>query len=285
MNELVTWSFDEKQPIDDVILKDYAKNPQGLGYNLGEYLRDVIAAIQGKKARSRGRFGGPQVAGARSRPFTSRSKPIPTFRFGFRPSKCKLGSGVMNTYKIYENVLLGHGSVVEDFCIVGTPPRNVKDGELQTTIGEGAVIRSHTVIYAGNVIGRNFQTGNKVNIRESNHIGNNVSIGTLSVIEHHVEIGDNVRIHTQVFIPEFSVLEEGCWIGPQRRVHQRQVPAFPWRQGPSARVPLIRKGAKIGANATLLPGVVIGENALVGAGAVVVQTSRQVRSLSAIPHA
>src|SRR5206468_7638651 len=99
----------------------------------------------------------------------------------------------MITYKLYENVTLGDGSVVEDFCIIGTPPRGARDGEWPTTIGDNAVIRSHTVIYAGNIIGRNFQTGNKVNIRESNRIGNNVSIGTLSVIEHHVEIADNVR--------------------------------------------------------------------------------------------
>ena len=109
----------------------------------------------------------------------------------------------MTTYKIYQNVALGAGSVVEEFCIVGTPPRGTTDGQLATSIGEGAVIRSHTVIYAGNVIGKNFQTGNKVNIRESNRIGDNVSVGTLSVIEHHVEIADNVRIHTQVFIPEY----------------------------------------------------------------------------------
>ena len=120
----------------------------------------------------------------------------------------------MITYRIYDHVQLGPGSVVEDYCIVGALPRGAREGELETIIGEGATIRSHTVIYAGNVIGRNFQTGNKVNIRESNRIGDNVSIGTLSVIEHHVEIADHVRIHTQVFIPEFSVLEEGCWIGP-----------------------------------------------------------------------
>jgi len=176
----------------------------------------------------------------------------------------------MNTWKLYENVLLGHGSVLEDFCIVGTPPRNVRDGELQTVIGEGAVIRSHTVIYAGNVIGRNFQTGNKVNIRESNRIGNDVSVGTLSVIEHHVEIGDKVRIHTQVFIPEFSILEEGCWIGPHVVFTNARYPLSPGVKD-SLKGPVIRKGAKIGANATLLPGVVVGENALVGAGAVVVQ--------------
>ena len=112
----------------------------------------------------------------------------------------------MITYRLYNNVLLGAGTVIEDFSIVGAPPRGKQDGELAKTIGDDSVIRSHTVIYAGNIIGAHFQTGNKVNIRESNRIGNNVSIGTLSVIEHHVEIADNVRIHTQVFIPEYSVL-------------------------------------------------------------------------------
>ena len=176
----------------------------------------------------------------------------------------------MTTYKIYDNVVLGEGTEVEDFCIVGTPPRGARAGELLTTIGPGATIRSHTVIYAGNTIGRNFQTGNKVNIRESNQIGDNVSVGTLSVIEHHVEIADNVRIHTQVFIPEFSVLEAGCWIGPNVVFTNAKYPLSPGVKDQLAG-PVIRRGAKIGANATLLPGVVVGENALVGAGTVVVR--------------
>ena len=95
----------------------------------------------------------------------------------------------MKTYKVHKNVALGPGSVVEDYCILGALPRGLREADLLTMIGEGALIRSHTVIYAGNVIGRNFQTGNKVNIRESNRIGDDVSVGTLSVIEHHVEIG------------------------------------------------------------------------------------------------
>jgi acetyltransferase-like isoleucine patch superfamily enzyme len=172
--------------------------------------------------------------------------------------------------RIYLNVALGDGSVIEDFCIVGVPPRGATDGEVPTTIGERAVIRSHTVIYAGNVIGRNFQTGNKVNIRESNEIGDNVSIGTLSVVEHHVKIADHVRIHTQAFVPEFSVLEEGCWIGPNVVLTNAKYPLSPNVKEELAG-PVIRRGAKIGANATLLPGVVIGENALVGAGSVVVK--------------
>jgi acetyltransferase-like isoleucine patch superfamily enzyme len=180
------------------------------------------------------------------------------------------GYCVVTDYIRNGNVILGEGSIVEPYCILGAPPRGAKEGELPTVLGDGAVIRSHTVIYAGNVIGRNFQTGNKVNIRESNHIGDNVSVGTLSVIEHHVQIGNNVRIHTQVFIPEFSVLEDGCWIGPNVVFTNARYPLSP---GAKDRLegPVIRKHAKIGANVTLLPGVVIGENALVGAGSVVVR--------------
>lgn len=200
----------------------------------------------------------------------------------------------MTTYIVRANVTLGTGSVIEDFCIVGTPPRGAAEGELLTVIGDKAVIRSHTVIYAGNTIGHNFQTGNKVNIRESNRIGNNVSVGTLSVIEHHVEIADNVRIHTQVFIPEYSVLEEGCWIGPNVVFTNARYPQAPGVKD-QLQGPIIRRHAKIGANVTLLPGVVIGENALVGAGSVVVadvppgavvvgNPARVVRQISELPY-
>jgi acetyltransferase-like isoleucine patch superfamily enzyme len=176
----------------------------------------------------------------------------------------------MTLTKIYPNVLFGDGSTTEEFCIVGVPPRGVAEGEMQTVIGAGAVIRSHTVIYAGNVIGRGFQTGNKVNIRELNEIGDDVSIGTLSVVEHHVKIGDGVRIHTQAFVPEFSILEDGCWIGPNVVLTNAKYPLSPGVKDNLAG-PVIRRGARIGANATILPGVVIGENAMVGAGAVVVR--------------
>jgi len=179
-------------------------------------------------------------------------------------------AGVVTTSRVFENVALGAGTIVEDFCLIGAPPRGARDGELPTAIGERATIRSHTVIYAGNAIGKDFQTGNKVNIRESNQIGDHVSVGTLSVIEHHVRIADHVRIHTQVFIPEFSVLEEGCWIGPNVVLTNARYPLSP---GVKDRLegPIVGRGAKIGANTTILPGVVIGENALVGAGSVVVR--------------
>lgn len=174
----------------------------------------------------------------------------------------------MANFRIHKNARLGADAVVEDYCILSVPPRGKQEGELETVIGSRAHIRSHTVIYAGNRIGNNFQTGNKVNIREENEIGDNVSVGTLSVIEHHVRIGNDVRIHSQVFIPEYSVLEDGVWLGPNVVLTNAKYPLSPgvkeFLKGPT-----IKKGAIIGANSTILPGVVIGENALVGAGSVV----------------
>ena len=173
-----------------------------------------------------------------------------------------------DTFRIFPGVEIGNGSIVEDYCVIGAPPRGKKAGELETTIGPGAILRSHTVVYAGNRIGENFQTGNKVNIRESNEIGNNVSVGTLSVIEHHVRIGNNVRMHSQVFVPEYTVIEDDAWLGPSVVVTNAKYPLSKDVKETLAG-PVIRKGAKIGANATILPGVVIGVNSLVGAGSVV----------------
>jgi acetyltransferase-like isoleucine patch superfamily enzyme len=172
------------------------------------------------------------------------------------------------TSRIFPNVHLGAGTVIGDFCVIGEMPRGKKPGELETRIGARAVIRSHTVIYAGNVIGGDFQTGHGALVREGNQIGNHVSIGSHTIVEHHVKIGDNVRLHSNVFVPEFSVLEDDCWLGPNVVVTNARYPRSKNVQE-QLRGATIRRGAKIGAHATLLPGIVVGENALVGAGAVV----------------
>ena len=171
---------------------------------------------------------------------------------------------------IYPNVKLGKNCIIEDFVIIGVPPKDYKPGEIETIIGDNSVIRSHTVIYAGNRIGNNFQTGNKANIRELNEIGNNVSIGTLSVVEHHVKIGNSVRIHTQVFIPEFTILEDECWLGPNVVITNAKYPKSP-NVKKELKGAYIKKQAIIGANSTLLPGITIGEHAFIGAGSVVIR--------------
>ncbi|MDD3826500.1 MAG: DapH/DapD/GlmU-related protein [Anaerolineae bacterium] len=176
--------------------------------------------------------------------------------------------GAATPWILYPGVHLGEGATVGAFCEIGVPPRGHEAGDLETHIGRQAVIRSHTVIYASNDIGDGFQTGHGVLIREANSIGHRVSIGSHTVVEHHVRLADGVRIHSQAFIPEFSVIEEEAWIGPNVVFTNAIHPRCP-RVKDCLRGPIIRRGAKVGANATLLPGVEVGEMALVAAGAVV----------------
>lgn len=192
---------------------------------------------------------------------------------------------------ISQSVVWGGAYQVGPFCVIG---QTFKGGETAVTrIGDNAVIRSHSVIYTGNEIGKNFQTGHGVMIRELNRIGDSVSVGTHSIIEHHVVIGNGVRIHSNVFIPEFCVLEDECWIGPAVVMTNANYP-----RSKSVKEKLtgaiIEKGAKIGAGAVLLPGVRIGKNALIGSGAVVTRNveengvvvgnpSRLVNHISNIP--
>lgn len=168
---------------------------------------------------------------------------------------------------IYPNVHLGKNIIIEDFCIIGKPQKGkvpVKD----VYIGDNAIIRSHTIIYEGNSIGKDFQSGHHVVIREDNTIGDNVSIGTLSCIEHHIIIETDVRIHSQVFIPEFSILKKGSWIGPNVVLTNAKYPKGKNVKN-NLKGPIINSFAKIGANSTLLPGVNIGKNSLIGSGSLV----------------
>jgi acetyltransferase-like isoleucine patch superfamily enzyme len=164
---------------------------------------------------------------------------------------------------VYSNVVMGADVRLGRWVIIGEPPRGIAEGEIVTIIGCQAVIRSHSVIYAGNTIGDRFQTGHGVMVRELNEIGDDVSIGTHSIIEHHVKLGSRVRIHSNVFIPEYSIIEADAWIGPNvvftNALYPMSREAKKMLEGPH-----MLPGAKIGANATVLPGVTIGRNALVG---------------------
>jgi acetyltransferase-like isoleucine patch superfamily enzyme len=174
------------------------------------------------------------------------------------------GRQVASSAVIYSGVVLPEDVIVEDFCILGVPA----GPSAPTILGNGAHLRSHTVIYAGNTIGRGFRTGNKANIREHNQIGDDVSIGTLSVVEHHVLIGSRVRIHSQAFIPEFTVIEDDAWLGPNVVLTNAHYPAAADTKSRLAG-PRLCRGCKIGANSTVLPGVTIGAGALIGAGSLI----------------
>lgn len=170
---------------------------------------------------------------------------------------------------IKDEVRLGKNVIIEEFSIIGILPLNSSEKLSPTKIGPNSTIRTHTVIYTDNTIGKIFFAGHNVMIRESNIIGDNVSIGSHSVIEHHIIIEEGVRIHSNVFIPEYSILEKSCWVGPSVTLTNATYPKSD-KAKKNLIGPKIRRGAIIGAGATILPGISIGNNALVGAGSVVV---------------
>lgn len=173
-----------------------------------------------------------------------------------------------NNFIVYAGVVWEGKYSIGPFAIIGQPIIGKHEGEVQTYIGSNALLRSHTIIYAGNRIGSNFITGHGVLIREDNTIGEDVSIGSNCIIEHHVIIGSRVRLHSNVFIPEFSVLDDECWIGPNVVLTNAKYPRSSDVKK-SLVGPHIERRAKIGANATILPGIRIGHDALIGAGTVV----------------
>jgi len=171
---------------------------------------------------------------------------------------------------IYRNVKVGINSQISPFVILGKPPLGKRDGELELLIGDDAIIRSFTTIYAGNVIGNSFSTGQNVSIRENNHLGDNVSIGTSSVLEFENIIGDNSRIHSGCFLEMVNV-GNNVFIGPNvvftDDPHPMKCLYYKECKGGVTVEDLV----KIGANSTILPGVRIGRNSLIGAGSVVVK--------------
>lgn len=171
---------------------------------------------------------------------------------------------------VYPGVVWGGRYHLDPFVIVGYPVRGKTACDLPTSIGDNALLRSHTIVYCGNVIGTGFQTGHGVLLREMNEIGDDVSIGSGSIVEHHVRIGRGVRLHSHVFVPEFTVLEDECWLGPNVVLTNARYPRSP-RAKDELVGPCVEAGAMLGANVTVLPGVRIGKGALVGAGAVVTE--------------
>ena len=166
------------------------------------------------------------------------------------------------------NVEIGEGTVIDEPSIIGKPPRGAEEGELKLMIGVNGHIRPFTTLYAGSEIGNNFQTGQGVSIREDNTIGNNVSIGTNSVLEFGNVIGDFSRIHSSCFM-EMVTIGRYVFVGPNvvftDDPHPMGCPKYRECKGGA----VIEDYVKIGANSTILPGVRIGRNSLIGAGSVV----------------
>jgi acetyltransferase-like isoleucine patch superfamily enzyme len=161
-------------------------------------------------------------------------------------------------------VSLGPDAVVDPGVLLGYPSgRGGVTGP--TRIGRRARLRAGSVIYAAVEIGDDFETGHHAIVREENRIGSHCTLWNNSTIDYGCVIGDRVRIHCNVYVAQFTTIEADVFLAPGVTIANDPHPiCTKCMQGPT-----IRSGARIGVNATLLPLITIGENALVGAGSVV----------------
>src|SRR5262249_816372 len=162
------------------------------------------------------------------------------------------------------DVHLGAGAVIDPGVLLGYPSGRPAIGGA-THIGASARIRAGTIVYAAVVIGDRFETGHHTIVREENRIGDHCTIWNNSTIDYGCAIGHRVKIHCNVYVAQFTTLEDDVFLAPGVTIANDPHPiCSKCMQGPT-----IRRGARIGVNVTLLPLITIGENALVGAGSVV----------------
>jgi acetyltransferase-like isoleucine patch superfamily enzyme len=171
--------------------------------------------------------------------------------------------------QIAPGVIIGPRADLQAPCILGKAPLGAQPGEFGLAIGSDAVVRPFTTIYAGSVLGDRLRTGQGASIREDNVVGDDVSVGTNAVLECGNRIGSRVRIHSGCFL-ELTTIEDDVFVGPNTVFTDDPHPANCPRYRDCGGGATVRRRARLGANVTVLPGVVIGEEALVGAGAVVV---------------
>jgi len=168
-------------------------------------------------------------------------------------SRCYIGA----------NSVVGFPSAVEIDELVKS--HRVARKEL-TLVGENCVVRSGTAIYSNVTLGDNVSFGHNALVREGVTIGSDSKIGTNSVVDGTSKIGSRVWVQTGVYICTYSTVEDSVFLGPccvftnDRYMTQKKFKLI----GPT-----VKKGASIGANALLFPGVTVGEGAVVGSQAMV----------------
>jgi len=163
-----------------------------------------------------------------------------------------------------EECSIGEGSTISPGAVVGL----MYDDDAQPAIiGEKATIRHGTIVYGDVEAGDRLYTGHGALIREQTTFGDDVLVGTKTVIDGYSDVGSNVSLQTGVYVPSYTKLGDRVFLGPQTVLTNDP---YPVRKDADLVGPTIKDDASVGANATILPDVTIGERAMVAAGSVVV---------------
>jgi acetyltransferase-like isoleucine patch superfamily enzyme len=172
---------------------------------------------------------------------------------------------VVDRAVVYPGTVLGDGCVLGDFAVVGRPGRS----ELPPLeLGRGCVVGAHAVVLAGTTLGDDVVVGDQAFVRERVAVGSGTRIGRGASIENDVRIGARVSIQTDVNITAHSVVEDDVFVGPGvTTTNDDSMGRHP--PGEGVRGPTLRRACRVGGGAVLCPGVEVGEEAFVAAGAVV----------------
>ena len=182
-------------------------------------------------------------------------------------------------------VEIGKETYIDDDVLLGYPGKDHihvlidghKDNLHPTKIGNGVILRDKTVIYAGAVLENCVQTGHHVLIREGCIIGKGTMIGSGSIIEADCTIGMDVSIQSGVYLSNGTKVGDQVFIGTM-------VCVINDRMMDSTIHPVeIKKGARIGANSTLMAGITIEESAVIGAGSVVTKDVKKGAKVYGVP--
>ena len=187
----------------------------------------------------------------------------------------KIGAGVgFGAYVVlHGGTVIGDGCLIEDHVVLGKRPRlasgSAAAGEAgRLELGKDVKVCSGAVVFAGARVGEGSILGDQSFLRERASVGAGSLIGRGSVVDNDVLVGARVRIQTNVYLTAFSVVEDDVFVGPGAMTTNDDTMA---RHGfdYALRGATLRRACRVGAGAVLTPGVEIGEEAFVAAGAVV----------------
>ena len=179
------------------------------------------------------------------------------------------------TATVHPGTVLGEGVKVLENAVVGkqpslSPRSTAKREELPPAqIGDGTIVSAGAIVFAGSRIGARVILGDQSCVRERVEIGDDVVLGRGSLIENDTTVGAMTRIQANAYITAHSTLEEHVFIAPCVVTTNDDFMGRTERRHALTKGPTIRRGARVGGGAVLCPGVEIGEEAFVGAGAVV----------------
>jgi acetyltransferase-like isoleucine patch superfamily enzyme len=176
---------------------------------------------------------------------------------------------------VHPGTILGADVKILEGAVVGkqpslSPRSTAKREALQpAAIGDGTIVSTGAVVFAGTQIGARVIVGDQTCVRERVVVGDDVVIGRGSFVENDVTIGALTKIQAMAYITAYSTLEDNVFIAPCVVTTNDNFMGRTERRHELIKGPTIRRGARIGGGAVLCPGIEIGEDAFVGAGAVV----------------